>query len=121
MPTIECPLAGCESQHELRHAKNKAATPFISCPTWGASTIWFRTPAASEFLNGNNGGTIENPSKKEDDFFSGEIPPEETRENPQEVEEESVLEKAAKMTNEERARFIEERQREIDRKLEAMR
>ncbi len=39
---------------------------------------------------------------------------EETKENPQEVEEESLLEKAAKMDNETLARFIEERQRDID-------
>ena len=160
-------MSGCPEQHELRHAKNKAETDFISCPTWGASTVWFRTPVAFEFLNGNNGGRAnyssprtratprirKNPKKDSMDAFladeneeekavcatcGAEVEegiercpnchkeldwPEETKENPQEVEikEESLLEKAARMTNEERARFIEERQREIDRKLEAMR
>ena len=46
--------------------------------------------------------------------------PEETKENPQEVEveEEPLLEKAARMDNETLARFIEERQRDIDQMLE---
>src|SRR2546422_11046425 len=65
MPAVPCPLAGCSEEHELRRAKNKRASAFINCPTWGSSIIWFRSPAASEFLNANNGGgrTIENPSR----------------------------------------------------------
>src|SRR2546427_10244668 len=56
VPTIACPLAGCSEQPELHHAKNKRATPYITCGAWGNSTVWFRSPASNEFLNANNGG-----------------------------------------------------------------
>ena len=65
MPTIACPLLGCQSEHELKHARNKAGTAFVSCDTWGSSIIWFRSPTAQEFLNANNGGGIRaNPSPR---------------------------------------------------------
>jgi len=129
VPTIACPLVGCESEHELRHAKNKAATPYITCTEWGNSTVWFRSPAADDFLNGHNGGRKSNstppirkvnPEEDEmDRFLSGEVQPEEARENPRNVDGlESLLERASKMDNETLARFIEERQRKIDWLLE---
>jgi len=71
MPAVPCPLAGCSEEHELRRAKNKRASAFINCPTWGSSIIWFRSPAASEFLNANNGGASlpirENPAESDDE------------------------------------------------------
>ena len=100
MPTIACPLSGCESEHELRHAKNKSATPYITCSEWGNSTVWFRSPAANDFLNANNGGRENyatpktrrtNPVPKQmdemDRFLADDVPPEEkeARENPQDI------------------------------------
>src|SRR2546427_11027151 len=67
VPTIACPLAGCSEQHELHHAKNKRATPYITCGAWGNSTVWFRSPASNEFLNANNGHAIENPIEPDDE------------------------------------------------------
>src|SRR5437867_11910662 len=63
---VPCPLSGCSQEHELHHAKNKKATPYITCGAWGNSTVWFRSPASNELLTANNGGgiPIENPSSR---------------------------------------------------------
>ncbi len=61
MPTVACPLSGCSSEHELKHARNKRATPFFVCNGIGGnSTIWVRTPGAESWIS-NGGGAIENP------------------------------------------------------------
>src|SRR5437879_559889 len=115
MPTVLCPLP-TNPPHEHELLTSKKSVPYVRCDVF-QSHQYFRSDLAKGWLaeHAENGGTIENPSpKKEDDFFSGEIQPEEARENPQDVEEESLLEKAAKMDNETLARFIEERQRKID-------
>jgi len=60
-PSVACPLNGCGSEHELKHARNKRATPFFVCNGIGGnSTIWVRTPGAESWIS--NGGSIrENP------------------------------------------------------------
>jgi len=118
MPTVLCPLP-TNPPHEHELLTSKKSVPYVRCDVF-QSHLYFRSDLAKGWLaeHAESGGTIENPSPKKDDFFSGEISPEEARENPQDVEEESVLAKAARMTNEERARFIEERQRKIDRMLQ---
>ncbi len=55
-----CPL--CSSPHELRTARNKRGTPYVSCPVW-QSTVFFKTDAGRQWLDQNNGGYTarENP------------------------------------------------------------
>ena len=99
---VPCPLSGCSQEHELHHAKNKKATPYITCGAWGNSTVWFRSPAANDFLNEHNGGGLKaksapsirkvNPERDEMDRFLGDLPPDEPRENPQDVGEAKLRE-----------------------------
>ena len=65
MPTVPCPLSGCSSEHELKRAKNKHATPYVTCQSWGGSTVFLRGDLGSQWL-GRNGGAIpgqENPGQ----------------------------------------------------------
>jgi len=60
--SVACPLSGCSSEHELKRAKNKAATPYVNCQSWGGSTIFLRGDLGERWLNRNGGHTArENP------------------------------------------------------------
>jgi len=46
-----CPL--CKSPHELRTARNRRGTLYVSCPTW-QSTVFFKTAAGIEWLRSHD-------------------------------------------------------------------
>ena len=56
MANAACPL--CRSPHELRTARNKKGTPYISCPIW-QSTVFFKTPTAMKWLRTHDDGSLE--------------------------------------------------------------
>ena len=47
MANMACPL--CRSLHELRTARNRRGTLYVSCPRW-QSTVFFKTPTGIEWL-----------------------------------------------------------------------